>query len=461
MTRVESLPGWRPPLEVLPIFGDDPMVALLLSASAGRDDPEISRWSILVAAPFEVIAWSESDGGDPLRRLVDAASRFACEPVPGLPFAGGAVGYVGYDVGRCIERIRSRGTPGLGLPDMQFGLYSWAILWDHLESRWSLVATGLPEIGAARAEKALRDLRWIRERLASGGREARSIAGGRASRCGRLDRILSSSLTREGHIEMVRAAKDLIAEGQVYQVNLSQRLELPAPSSATRLCAEIAARSPAPFVAYLEGGPFRILSASPERFLRMRGDLAESRPIKGTRPRGSTPDEDLALARELAGSPKDRAENVMIVDLVRHDLGRVCATGSVEVAEMCRIESYASVHHLTSIVRGRIDPRHDAADLLQALFPGGSMTGAPKIRAMQAIEDLEPVRRGIYAGALGYLSFCGSIDLSMVIRTAIVAGGRTWLQVGGGIVADSDPESEYQECLDKARSVLDALEAAG
>ncbi len=454
---VVPLAAWREPLEILPVFSADPMPVLLHSeATRARDT---GRWSLLCADPFERITWSNGQAADPIAILADALEERRCSAAGELPFAGGAVGYLGYDVGRAIESVPCKAAPGLDLPDLLFGLYSWGVLWDHHRGAWAIVSSGLPETGAARREKARHDAALVARRIESAGVGASSPARAFAT-AATVPRPIASTVPRLEYLHMVREARNLIADGQVYQVNLSQRLELPAPVDPVTLCGAMARHSPAPFSGYLDAGPFQMISASPERFLKLRDGIAESRPIKGTRPRGGTPERDEALRRELIDSEKDRAENIMIVDLVRNDLGRVCRPGSVRAVEICRVETFASVHHLTSIVTGALDERRGRADLLRALFPGGSMTGAPKVRAMQAIEELEPQRRGIYAGALGYLSFCGGMDLGMVIRTAIVTSNRTWLQVGGGIVADSEPLAEYQESLDKADSVLRALATA-
>ncbi|MGH9870549.1 MAG: aminodeoxychorismate synthase component I, partial [Candidatus Polarisedimenticolia bacterium] len=271
--------------------------------------------------------------------------------------------------------------------------------------------------------------------------------------------ILETSLAREDYIAMVRAARALIAEGEIYQVNLAQRLELAPVADGVALMRALRRHSPAPFSAWLDTGSVQVACASPERFLSLRVGRAQTRPIKGTRPRGATPSEDRRQRAELLASAKDRAENVMIVDLARNDLGRVCRPGSIQVEELCRLESYASVHHLVSVVSGEPAPGRGRADLLRALFPGGSMTGAPKVRALRTIDDLEPAPRGLYAGALGYLSACGGMDLNIVIRTLVQTGGRAWLSVGGGVVADSDPAAEHEESLHKARSFRSALGA--
>ena len=453
------LPGWREPLEILPLFAGEPMPALLQTTGPVGADPEISRWSILCADPFEILRWSVGQTGDPFLLLDRAVAAHAGPPETGLPFSGGAIGYLGYETGHVVEAIQtppSRAESGLGLPDVLFGLYAWAIVWDHREGIWTIVSSGAPEIGPAKMARARRDADRVRRVI-----QANDVASPALRPEGPDNaegaRILGTSVPHDDYLRMVRQARHLIEEGEIYQVNLSQRLELPAPAYPIDLARALARHSPSPYSAWLDAGEFQIASASPERFVSLTGTRAESRPIKGTRPRRSHPAEDQAQLGDLIASPKDRAENIMIVDLVRNDLGRVCRPGTVTVREICRPESYASVHHLVSIITGELAEGESRAGLLRAMFPGGSMTGAPKVRAMQVIAHLEPVPRGVYSGALGYLSFCGRLDLSIVIRTAIVARGRTWLSVGGGIVADSDPEAEHEESMHKAASVLRAL----
>jgi para-aminobenzoate synthetase component 1 len=270
---------------------------------------------------------------------------------------------------------------------------------------------------------------------------------------------LTSNFRRRDYIEAIRRAKEYIAAGDIYQVNLSQRLSAPLVTNPLDLYRRLSRSNPSPFAAYFDTPDGAVVSCSPERFLELRGREVETRPIKGTRPRGESPEEDARLAAELQASAKDRAENVMIVDLERNDIGRVCEFGSVHVPELFALESYATVHHLVSTVRGRLRPDCDALDCLRACFPGGSITGAPKVRSMEIIEELESTRRGVYTGAIGYLCFSGDMDVNIVIRTAVVQDGVAHFQVGGGIVADSDPEAEYQETVDKGRAIADALAA--
>ena len=264
---------------------------------------------------------------------------------------------------------------------------------------------------------------------------------------------------REEYLRRIRRALDYIAAGDIYQVNLSHRIECPFEAEPVDLFRRLAELNPAPFAAYVDAGPFKVISASPERFVALVGDRAWSSPIKGTRPRGATPADDRRLARDLLESPKDRAENVMIADLVRNDLGRVSRPGSVRVASLCALESFATVHHLVSTIEGRLEAGRGRIDLLRALFPGGSMTGAPKVRAMEVIDELEGEERGLYSGSVGYLSFDGTMDFNIVIRTLVLAGGRAHLRAGGAIVADSEPAQEFRETLDKARALLQAMDA--
>jgi para-aminobenzoate synthetase component 1 len=261
------------------------------------------------------------------------------------------------------------------------------------------------------------------------------------------------------HEERIARVLDLIGRGDLYQANLSHRISCTLREPPAALFARLMARNPSPFAACLDTGDLHVVCASPERFVTLRDGQARSSPIKGTRPRGRTPREDEALALDLVASAKDRAENVMIVDLVRNDLGRVAQPGSVRMEVLCGLESFATVHHLVSTVVARLRAGRDRIDLLRALFPGGSMTGTPKIRAMEVIAALEEEERGVYSGAIGYLSRDGGIDFNIVIRTIVCAGGRAYLRVGGGIVADSDPAAEYAETIDKARALLDALGA--
>ena len=269
---------------------------------------------------------------------------------------------------------------------------------------------------------------------------------------------LRSSFTHRGYLDAVTRVREYIVAGDIFQANVSQRLEAPLRESTWSLYQRLRTLNPAPFSAYLAFEELHVLSASPERFLRLdAARRVEARPIKGTRPRGIHPAHDAALGRALADSAKDRAENLMIVDLLRNDLSRVCAPSSVRVPELFALEHYSTVHHLVSTITGELEDGRDAVDLLTSTFPGGSITGAPKVRAMEIIAELEPSRRGVYCGSIGYISTTGVMDTSIVIRTYQAIGDTVYFSVGGGIVADSDPEQEYRETLDKARALIDAL----
>ena len=447
---------------------------------SGSDATRLGRYSFLSADPCLVIearggrafrtrlpgGTREASEADALSALRQAIAPFRRDSVPDLPpFQGGLVGYIGYEFGGTLETLPPPRAGGLGIPDLAFGLYDWTLAWDHQEGRAWLISTGLPEQGPARVARAEARMTDVLQRLMGRGplssiathaRERRpaSPTDAGVSR----EPALSSSLSHAEYLAAVRRVQEYILAGDVYQANITQRFRMPIDEDPWTLYTRLRAGNPAPFSAYLDFPGLAVASVSPERFLRLtsRG-VAEARPIKGTRPRGATPAEDEALARELLGSEKDRAEHVMIVDLMRNDLSRVCATGSVRVPELFALERYATVHHLVSTVVGELRPECDAIDLLRATFPGGSITGAPKIRAMEIIAELEPVRRDLYCGTIAYLSVTGALDASIVIRTALIRDGQAYCSAGGGIVADSDPEAEYVESWNKVRGLLDVI----
>jgi para-aminobenzoate synthetase component 1 len=443
-----------------PVIGSWRDPALLES---GPGFGKAGRWSILTARPrmtFEATGghWTMSGGPargsrDPLRALAFLLRTYrladpADEPDPDLPpFLGGFVGYLGYDVAPQIERLPRKAPRDSGLPDIRLALYDTAVTVDHATGAVELWAHDLP--GSTDALDRARD--W-RARLAKP-----TTLRLRQPRLGPLE----SNFTEAGYLDAVRKALDYIAAGDVFQVNLSQRFSARGEVDALDLYLRLKGRSPAPFGAFLRWGEFAVVSASPEWFYQTRGDRIVTRPIKGTRPRGSTPEADARLAAELADSPKDRAELTMIVDLERNDLGRVCRYGTVRVTDPLTVESFAQVHHLVATVEGRLRSEVGPVDVVRAVFPGGSITGAPKIRAMQIIDELEPTRRGLYTGAIGYFSRGGTSAFNIAIRTALVEGGRASFQVGGGIVADSDPLAEYHETLHKGRGLREVLGGLG
>ncbi len=486
---VDNLGTAGDPMEAVGRFLDLPYLLFLDSATGAAlagESHQLGRYSFLAADPACVIRskgrktelggpgrpWTPI-GADPLIALRDLLAPFAADPVSGLPpFQGGAAGYIGYDYGALLERLPPTRFDDLAIPDVVLGLYDWVIAWDHLlETAW-IVSTGLPETGPRRGDRAGERLAMVRERLGGPARDvSRPVPGPTAPPAAEAPSYpvlgvegaeaigLRSTFTHRGYLDAVTRVRDYIVAGDIFQANLSQRFQAPLTEPAFDLYARLRHDNPAAFAAYLDVGELRVLSASPERFLRLDENRrhVETRPIKGTRPRGLGPMHDAALGRALSESDKDRAENVMIVDLLRNDLSRVCRPGTVRVPELFALEQHPTVHHLVSTVVGELDPAADAIDLLRAAFPGGSITGAPKVRAMEIIAELEPSQRGVYCGSIGYLSTTGAMDTSIVIRTYLALRGRVYFQAGGGIVADSDPEMEYRETLDKARALIRAL----
>ena len=441
--------------------------------------PDFGRFSLLGSRPFLVLeskgtrlslrggGKTETHQGNPFHFLKKAVESCKLAAHPSLPFAGGAVGYLGYDLRHFVERLPAAAADDLCVPDMAMAFYDTALVADHQTRRAWIAAADLGVPGRPNAEHRAAELF---ERLSSGtpaaGHESldrentpRSPASFEAGE--QPPPEIVCNFTRADYLRAIQRAKDYIAAGDIFQVNLSRRFEARISTSAPELYLRLRRINPAPMAAYLGGGDFAVVSASPERFLRLRRGRVETRPIKGTRPRGRTPEEDAALAQELLRSEKDAAELAMIVDLERNDLGRVCSYGTVRVTRPKALESFPTVHHLVATVVGRLHAGCDRTELLKATFPGGSITGAPKIRAMQIIDELEPTRRSVYTGAIGYLGFDGGMDLNIAIRTFLVQGDRAWFQAGGGIVADSQPESEYDETAQKARALIEAVAGGG
>jgi para-aminobenzoate synthetase component 1 len=417
-----------------------------------------ARWSFFGAEPFAVFRGRDYEAGVAMWRRL-SLQVLGGDPSPTLvPFTGGAVGYWAYDFGRRLERLPTIARDDTGLPDVVLGLYDVVGAYDHQSRQAWLFSSGLPLEGGLRAGRAEARLDRFLRLLAAGRR-----ATGPLPR--RRDETLRppSTFTPDEYRAGVARVKEHIAAGDIFQANLSQRWTIEArvaePNLVAAMLAEaLALGSPAPFAACYGAGDHAIASASPERFLELRGGRVETRPIKGTRPRVADPAGDARMREELAESAKDRAENVMIVDVLRNDLGRVCATGTVEAPDLCRVESFAQVHHLVSTVTGRLRAGLDAFDLLHACFPGGSITGAPKIRAMEILEALEPVRRHVYTGSIGYLDWRGDADWNIAIRTLLVTEAAIHFAAGGAITADSEPEAEHRETLDKAEGMRAALE---
>ncbi|HEV8388758.1 MAG TPA: aminodeoxychorismate synthase component I [Dongiaceae bacterium] len=438
-------------------FADRPGLALFDSA---LKDQHLGRYSFLGIDPFARLEADRAGvrlngvqaGGDLFDSIGELCARYGVETRSDLPpFQTGLAGYFGYGLRHLIEQVPAHASADISWPDLILGLYDLVLALDHREGRAWLLASGYPEsTPRARRERAETRIGWARDRLLRAPQASPSASWAISAK---------SDLTQAEFKDAVRRTIDYIEAGDIYQANITQRFRARLPSGFDRLSLyqALRTRNPATFGAYLDFGATAILSSSPERFLKMAGGQVETRPIKGTRPRGRTLAEDKALAAELLASAKDRAENLMIVDLLRNDISRVCKIGSVTVPTLFGLESYATVHHLVSVVAGELAQGRGAVDLLRACFPGGSVTGAPKIRAMEIIAELEPTARGPYCGSIGYLSADGNMDSNIVIRTYCLQGQDLTFQVGGGIVADSDPQAEYEESLDKAKALIEVL----
>lgn len=438
-----------------PLFeaiAQDPWAAFL---DSGRPFSEQGRYDILTADPVCVLVTRGEqtriyrNGADMRLSLDDPFQLLREEMGPltpsleGIPFCGGAVGYFGYDLGRRLERMPSIAEDMEHLPEMAVGIHDWALVVDHQRQRSWLVGRN-----PTRIERYRRLLLRVPE----------NAANPRPTAPYRVMGEVCSNMTHAEYLASIGKIKRYILDGDCYQVNFAQRFSVAAEGDPWQAYKGLRQLNAAPFAAYLSTPHCKVLSTSPERFLEVRSDRVETKPIKGTAPRGGDPVEDMMLGEMLKSSHKDQAENVMIVDLLRNDLGKVCAPGTVEVPELFKLESFARVHHLVSKVCGQLAKGQDAISLLRACFPGGSITGAPKLRSMEIIEELEPHRRGIYCGSIGYIGFDGDMDTNIAIRTMIHAEGITRLWAGGGIVADSDPEAEYRETYHKAAALLDLLQ---
>ncbi|MGI9518323.1 MAG: aminodeoxychorismate synthase component I [Pirellulaceae bacterium] len=435
-------------------FADLPHLLLLESAMRHES---LGRYSFLTADP---VLWFDPEQehqeiGTTFDWLDRQLASFTVESHVDLPpFQGGVAGLFGYEFNAAIEQIRATRSD---TPAVALGVYDVVIAWDHQQDACWIISQGFPERDAARrmkqADERAREFVQRIESVQSAPVETRRQAATTINRD-----ELASNFTRDQYLQTIKQALDYIHAGDVFQVNIAQQLTHPATAGSLELYAALAACNPATFAGYLDVGDSQVISASPERLLAVRGRHVETRPIKGTRRRTLRPEVDLAVGSQLKSSPKDRAENVMIVDLMRNDLSRICADDSVCVSQFVELESYASVLHLVSAVEGELRDDVTPSNLLRAVFPGGSITGAPKVRAMEIIADLEPTPRGAYCGSLGYFGFDGSIDFNILIRTITAQHEKWHIPVGGGIVADSDPVTEYEETWTKAFGMLQALE---
>jgi para-aminobenzoate synthetase component 1 len=424
--------------------------------------PTLGRWSYVTADPFAVFRVEEGvatlDGerldGPPLAALAGVLSRFEAPDGSDLPpFAGGAVGFLSYEFGRCLERLPVPSRRQDGVPQALFGLHDVVLAFDGLTGRACLVSSGHPATGSeGRARRARERAEAVLAALAGPQRrEGPDVPPPE----------FSSSMTRQAFEAAVARTIRYVLDGDVFQANIARRIAAAVGPDfdAFSFYRRLRRVNPAPFAAYLDWGDLRIASSSPERLVRVDGGRVEARPIKGTVSRSTVPADDATAAARLLASEKDRAENVMIVDLMRSDLSRVCRPWSVTVPVLAGLESYETVHHLVSVVRGELQEGLAATDVLAATFPGGSITGAPKVRAMEIIAELEGIERGVYCGSIGWLGFDGSADVNIAIRTVTIVDGEAVLHAGGGITALSDPESEYDETALKAARILEAFGA--
>ncbi|OAT32059.1 aminase component of para-aminobenzoate synthase [Buttiauxella brennerae ATCC 51605] len=429
-------------------LAEQPWAMLLHSGFA--EHPH-NRFDILVAEPCATLVTrgtetaicvegvSSTHHSDPLQLLQQTLDSFGHQPAthPELPFLGGALGLFGYDLGRHFEKLPEKAQADLKTPDMAIGIYDWALIADHQRQQLTLLSWG--DIDARQ-------------------RYLEILAADRPRAPFRLTSAWQSNMTREQYGLKFRQVQEYLKSGDCYQVNLAQRFNARYEGDEWQAFERLNAANRAPFSAFIRLPESVILSLSPERFVLLEGKNIQTRPIKGTLPRLEDPIADALQAKKLANSPKDRAENLMIVDLLRNDIGRVAVPGSVKVPELFVVEPFPAVHHLVSTITAQLPPHLEATDLLRACFPGGSITGAPKVRAMEVIEELEPQRRNAWCGSIGYLSFCGNMDTSITIRTLTAEGGKLYCSAGGGIVADSVESAEYQETFDKVNRILPQLE---
>ncbi|MDO6706628.1 aminodeoxychorismate synthase component 1 [Photobacterium sp. 1_MG-2023] len=441
--RKDALLSWFEPLSA------QPWAMLLRSAAEGHPD---NRYDILVADPIATLesrgqmnTITDRDGNQDIRQQdpfallneLQQALLPETDTVADLPFVGGALGYFAYDLGRQVEKMPSLAMQDIQAPEMAVGLYNWALIADHHLQRLTLVAPDTTE-----------RLHWLNQQHAPA----------QASPAFALTSEWQANMTVDNYTSKFNQVQDYLKAGDCYQINLAQRFQARYHGDEWQAYQKLEQSNGAPFSAFIRLRDNAVLSVSPERFLKLNQRQIETKPIKGTRPRSADPAQDQANAEALSRAEKDRAENLMIVDLLRNDIGRVAIPGSVRVPSLFAIESFPAVHHLVSTVTAELDPaKHSAADLLKACFPGGSITGAPKVRAMEIIEALEPHRRSVYCGSIGYISRCGRMDTSITIRTLITEQNQIFAWAGGGVVADSDAASEYQETLDKLSKILPIL----
>ncbi len=452
----------------LAIAANEPDAFLLESVERGE---QIGRYTFLGARPYMQVQarggnivvhkgrHKEQKTGNPLHVLKKILRQHRPAMIPGLPpFTAGAVGYCSYDIVRQLENIGEHAKDDLSLPDCSFMFFDRLLAFDHLHHQIHIIAAADVSAESPRRayDRAVADIATLEKKLASGLRPA--LWHKSTTPKGKLK--VHAGTSRERFMNSVERAKEYIAAGDIFQVVPSLRLDFVPEVAPFDIYRALRALNPSPYLYFLRMGETHILGSSPEMLVRVTGRKLEYRPIAGTRPRGRDESEDVGLAREMLGDEKERAEHVMLVDLGRNDLGRVSEYGSVKVRDLMYVERYSQVMHIVSALEGKLRGDLDAIDAFAACFPAGTLSGAPKVRAMQIIEELEPTRRGIYGGSVLYADFAGNLDSCIAIRTMLMEGKKAYLQAGAGIVADSDPAREYEECMNKARTVLRAVETA-
>ncbi|MFA6309037.1 MAG: aminodeoxychorismate synthase component I [Clostridia bacterium] len=458
--------------EIYKIFEEDKYSFILDSSMR---DENLGRYSFIGSEPFLVfkskgrkIELTEQNKticfeGNPFTEISNIMARYNVKKDAEIPFTGGAVGYLSYDLCQCIEELPDVAIDDINAPDSILGLYDGIIAVDNLENKFYAIAQGIFEDEKIIAEKLINKIRNSTKTESQNGKNsnnstAKICLGNRRVGTSKADYSIRASITKSAYIETIKKIKSYIRSGDIYQVNYTYRYNCRISKKPLEIYETLRLINPAPFAAYLNFGGLNILSSSPERFMKIQEKQMETRPIKGTCPRGKNDADDIKNREGLLKSEKDKAELLMIVDLERNDLGKVAEMGSIVVKESFHAEKYATVYHLVSSVTGTVDCKYSAIDCIKAAFPGGSITGVPKIRAMEIIDEIESTKRSVYTGCIGYIGFEGNLDLNIAIRTILIKGDIAYFQVGGGIVWDSDAEAEYQETLDKAKALIEALQ---
>ncbi|MBI4352584.1 MAG: anthranilate synthase component I family protein [Candidatus Omnitrophica bacterium] len=471
-----QVPFWKDPFRVYASLRKRGSPSVLLESA--RQSEKTGRYSFVAVHPFLVLTakgskvrWRAGEGAgrlsveDPFDAVRSILKRHRAPRLPGYPpFVGGAVGYVGYEAKNLIEpQLVQRAADDLGLPDIYFAFFDKGIVFDHASGKVFAFVCVDADGGVRKSyDRAKTELELLERALSKTKDRVPRLDS--AERNGKQALRVDFSVSRAGFMKKVKETKRFIRRGDIFQANLSQRFSFPFDQDGLEVYRRLKDVNPSPFFGFLDAGDFQIVCGSPERLVRLESGVVETRPLAGTRSRGRNDKEDKALSLELLLNEKERAEHIMLVDLERNDLGRVCEYGSVRVDELMTVENYSHVKHIVSNVRGALKGNLDGMDVLKALFPGGTITGAPKVRCMEIIDELEPVARGPYTGSLGYFSFTGDMDFNIIIRSLVVKGGRAYLHAGAGIVADSLPEREYAETLYKAEAVFSAAfgkDAAG